>query len=232
MALLHSVPCTGPVGGMLQHVRSIPVGCLGIQRAMTLQQQQQGHQQQAQQQQAQQQQAQQQQGQQQQGQQLQASCHEEARSGTSEYLLQAAHSVFMEHRGALEELRASLKSGGDPSAARLLVIGTGGTLTTLAALRLGLTAYDRNAVHHTSLTEEDVAALLHLALQQPDTLLSQHPWLSDERAASLAAGAAGVLVLMRALNVHAVLVSDADILDGALQELQQGRRPADDALRQ
>lgn len=50
-------------------------------------------------------------------------------------------------------------------------------------------------------------------------MLAQHPWLTGERAASLQPGCAGILAIMHHLQVHDVLVSDADLLAGIVQSL-------------
>jgi exopolyphosphatase / guanosine-5'-triphosphate,3'-diphosphate pyrophosphatase len=93
------------------------------------------------------------------------------------------------------------------------VIGVAGTVTTVAALLLGLDKWDRDAVHQATFPVADVHALadelLGLTVAQR---LGRH--IVPGRADVIGAGA---LILDRALrrtNVDRLLVSDSDILDG------------------
>ncbi|HET7386369.1 MAG TPA: exopolyphosphatase [Nocardioidaceae bacterium] len=93
------------------------------------------------------------------------------------------------------------------------VIGVAGTVTTVAAVSLGLTGYDRDRVHHSWLSKADVAEvtarLLALTAAEREGL-----HIPAGRADVIAAGA---LILDRVLagaGVGRLLVSESDILDG------------------
>lgn len=121
--------------------------------------------------------------------------------------------------GALRGASAALADDGvDPRDAATLV-GVAGTVTTLAALHLGL-ASDAAQVHGIRLSADDVASW-------SDRLLAM---TTSDRAAEQAIPAgredvihAGVLVLAEAMTFYgfgSVVVSEADILDGLANSLR------------
>ena len=99
------------------------------------------------------------------------------------------------------------------------VIGVAGTVTTVAAAVLGLSAYDRAAIHHAVLGTSDVAATVHdlvgMAVSARRELGYMHPGRADVIGA-------GALILERVLartTTDALLVSEHDILDGVAWSL-------------
>ncbi|MEE3128635.1 MAG: Ppx/GppA phosphatase family protein [Actinomycetota bacterium] len=101
----------------------------------------------------------------------------------------------------------------DPGAAVTLV-GVAGTVTTLAAGVIGLSAYDRSATHGARLPVAQVHALCDRLVGSTAEERAQMAWLHPGRADVIAAGA---LVLSRVLarsRVSELVVSEADILDG------------------
>jgi exopolyphosphatase / guanosine-5'-triphosphate,3'-diphosphate pyrophosphatase len=94
-------------------------------------------------------------------------------------------------------------------------IGVSGTVTTLAALELGLASFDSDAVdgHHLSrmAAERQLARLAELPLEER----SRVPALAPERAPVIVAGATIVVELMRASALDEVETSVSDLLDGA-----------------
>ena len=93
--------------------------------------------------------------------------------------------------------------------------GVAGTVTTLAALDLGLAAYDRERVHAHRLTLDGARAQLErlasLALAERRAL----PALEPERAPVIVAGAVILVETLDHLGLDAIAVSERDILDGA-----------------
>jgi len=101
------------------------------------------------------------------------------------------------------------------------VVGLAGTVTTVAAVELGLAAYDRAAIHHYRLTRaaaEDVFRTL--ATESADDR-RHNPGLEPGRVDVIVGGAIVLTAVMRAFRVDEMLVSEADILDG----LVLSRRP-------
>jgi exopolyphosphatase / guanosine-5'-triphosphate,3'-diphosphate pyrophosphatase len=121
--------------------------------------------------------------------------------------------------GELEELRRAIRSvleEHDLSAKR--GIGVAGTVTSLAALDLGLVEYDADRVHGHRLSREGVAVQLERLAALPLAERREVPGLEPERAPVIVAGAAILLEVMSHLGLHEIEVSERDLLDGAALE--------------
>ena len=97
-------------------------------------------------------------------------------------------------------------------AARL--IGLAGTITSMAAVEIGLREYDPDRVHHFLLTRaaaEDVFRTL--ATEARDDRI-HNPGLEESRADVIVGGAVILVTIMRHFDLWDCLVSEADILDG------------------
>jgi len=114
---------------------------------------------------------------------------------------------------AVDEALDTLPSYGVHVDRARTLVGVAGTVTTVAALLLGLTEWDRDRVHHATFPVHDVHALVERLLGLT---------VAEREALGVPAGrsdviGAGALVLDRVLRRSAaerLLVSDADILDG------------------
>jgi exopolyphosphatase/guanosine-5'-triphosphate,3'-diphosphate pyrophosphatase len=99
------------------------------------------------------------------------------------------------------------------------LIGLAGSVTTVAALALRLTAYDPTRIHHSRIPYPDVAVvtsgLLHLTHAQRLALPPMHPGRADV----IGAGALILRVLMEHVGADAVIASEHDILDGIAYSL-------------
>lgn len=100
-------------------------------------------------------------------------------------------------------------------------VGVAGTVTTLAAVHLGLESYDRDVVHGARLPHPALAWLLHqlcgLGAAEIRALPSMHPQRADViTAGALIANRVGELVRQE------LVVSESDILDGVALDLLQG----------
>ncbi|HEX6789072.1 MAG TPA: Ppx/GppA phosphatase family protein [Gaiellaceae bacterium] len=93
-------------------------------------------------------------------------------------------------------------------------IGVAGTVTTLAALDLGLEQYDRDRVHGHLLSREGAAAQLERLAALPLAERREVPALEPERAPVIVAGAVILVAVLDAFSRDAVEVSERDILDG------------------
>ena len=93
-------------------------------------------------------------------------------------------------------------------------VGVAGTVTSLAAIKLGLERYDPKLVHGSELTRDDVAGLYHrlarMSLPEREAL----PALPPGRADVIVAGCAILTGVMARWSFPAVRVSEKDILDG------------------
>jgi exopolyphosphatase/guanosine-5'-triphosphate,3'-diphosphate pyrophosphatase len=110
-------------------------------------------------------------------------------------------------------------------------IGVAGTVTTLAALDLGLERYDRDRVHGHRLTRDGARAQLARLAALPLEERCQVPALEPERAPVILAGGAILVAALDAFGLGAIEVSERDILDGIalaaaeLPEPEEGAAP-------
>jgi len=106
------------------------------------------------------------------------------------------------------------------------LVGVAGTVTTLACLALGLSIYDRAAIHGFTLTKEEVERLLSLlaglSLRERSALACMQPG----RAEVIVAGTAIVLAALEVLGYGGLTVSERDLLDGLIVSLPELCRPA------
>ena len=110
-------------------------------------------------------------------------------------------------------------------------VGVAATITTLAALDLGLDRYDRERVHGHVLTREGARTQLERLAALPLEERRRVPALDPERAPVIVAGAAILLAVLDAYGLDAIRVSERDLLDGAvlaaaeLPEPEEGAAP-------
>jgi exopolyphosphatase / guanosine-5'-triphosphate,3'-diphosphate pyrophosphatase len=94
------------------------------------------------------------------------------------------------------------------------LVGLAGSVTTVAALALGLTDYDAGRIHHARITREQVAevtaGLLGSTVQQRLAL----PVMHSGRADVIGAGALILRTIVERSGRPAVVASEHDILDG------------------
>ncbi len=98
------------------------------------------------------------------------------------------------------------------------LVGTGGTITTLAAVDQGLVYYDPERVHGYCLTSVKVAGILDTLKKIDIEERKRVPGLQPERADIIVAGAAIVKAVMNGLERDGIIVSERDILFGLVQE--------------
>jgi exopolyphosphatase/guanosine-5'-triphosphate,3'-diphosphate pyrophosphatase len=110
-------------------------------------------------------------------------------------------------------------------------IGVAGTITTLAALDLGLAEHEPDRVHGHSLTAEGVREQLERLASLPLSERRELPALDPERAPVIVAGAVIVREVLARYGLEELEVSERDILHGAaleaaaLPEAEEGDAP-------
>jgi exopolyphosphatase / guanosine-5'-triphosphate,3'-diphosphate pyrophosphatase len=110
-------------------------------------------------------------------------------------------------------------------------VGVAATITTLAALDLGLGQYDRRRVHGHLLTREGARTQLERLAALPLEDRRTVPALDPERAPVIVAGAAILVAILDAYGLPGIRASERDILDGAalaaaeLPEPEEGAAP-------
>jgi exopolyphosphatase/guanosine-5'-triphosphate,3'-diphosphate pyrophosphatase len=101
-------------------------------------------------------------------------------------------------------------------------IGVAGTVTTLAGVYLELEHYDRERVHGAVIPLPAIAELLHRLARMTVAEIRALPSMHPGRADVITGGALIEARVAARLNVHDLIVSESDILDGiALQLMDQ-----------
>jgi exopolyphosphatase/guanosine-5'-triphosphate,3'-diphosphate pyrophosphatase len=110
-------------------------------------------------------------------------------------------------------------------------VGVAATITSLAALDLGLEEYDRSRVHGHVLTRDGARTQLERLAALPLEERRRVPALDPDRAPVIVAGAAILLAVLDAYDLGGIRVSERDLLDGAalaaaeLPEPEEGAAP-------
>jgi len=99
-------------------------------------------------------------------------------------------------------------------------VGLAGTVTTMAAIEIGLPTYDRDRVHHFVLTRQAAEDVFRTLATEPRRLRIHNPGLEEARADVIVGGAAILVGIMRYLDLQDCLVSESDILDGLVASLR------------
>ena len=107
-----------------------------------------------------------------------------------------------------------------PINSETIFIGLAGSVTTVAAMALGLSEYDADAIHGSIVSREQVESvtnkLLHMTHKERANLGFMHPGRVD----IIGGGALVLRESMRVLGFDKVLVSEKDLLDGVVLSLQ------------
>ncbi len=101
----------------------------------------------------------------------------------------------------------------------LFLIGTGGTITTLAAIDLKLEEYDSKRIHGYLLSLDTIEEIYKYLCSLSPGERKKVPGLQPGRADIIISGIAISLEILRLLEREAILVSERDILDGIVYTL-------------
>lgn len=112
---------------------------------------------------------------------------------------------------------------GARSARRL--VGLAGTVTTVAAVEIGLAQYDPEAIHHFRLTREAAEDVFRTLATEPLADRLHNPGLEAARADVIVGGCCVLVAIFRYFDLPELLVSESDILDGLALELSALRAP-------
>jgi len=128
-----------------------------------------------------------------------------------EELSQAVH-VVREHLADVTREVPEVKG------ARTLV-GVAGTVSTVAAVELGLADYDRDRIHHFRLTRAAAEDVFRTLATEPIEARRHNPGLEPGRVDVIVGGAIILVTVLRTLGFDEILVSESDILDGLVRSL-------------
>ncbi|MFD5399136.1 exopolyphosphatase [Streptomyces sp. NPDC127097] len=94
------------------------------------------------------------------------------------------------------------------------LVGLAGSVTTIAAIALGLDRYDSEAIHHSRISLEKVREITDRLLSSTHAERAAIPVMHPGRVDVIAAGALVLLSIMERTGATEVVVSEHDILDG------------------
>jgi exopolyphosphatase/guanosine-5'-triphosphate,3'-diphosphate pyrophosphatase len=101
------------------------------------------------------------------------------------------------------------------------VIGLAGTVSTVAAVELGLAEYDQSKIHHFVLTRDAAEDVFRTLATEDREARAANPGLEAGRVDTIVAGCCILVAILRTFGLDEILVSEADILDGlALSQLR------------
>ena len=103
----------------------------------------------------------------------------------------------------------------------LQIIGTSGTITTLAAVQKGLARYDRNQVDGCKIRAEDMRAIIDKLVTQSRVDLVSHPCIGEQRADLMLAGCAVFDAICHNWPVPEICVADRGLREGMLIKMIQ-----------
>ncbi len=101
-------------------------------------------------------------------------------------------------------------------------VGLAGTVSTAAAVEIGLATYDRDQIHHFLLTREALEDVFRTLATEPRADRIHNPGLDAARADVIVGGLCVLVQLMRQFDLPSCLVSESDILDGIVMSMRRG----------
>jgi exopolyphosphatase / guanosine-5'-triphosphate,3'-diphosphate pyrophosphatase len=101
-----------------------------------------------------------------------------------------------------------------PAAEARTLVGLAGTVTTVAAVEIGLETYDRDRIHHFHLTRGAAEDVFRTLATESRADRVHNPGLEEARAEVIVGGCCVLVALFRRLGFDEMIVSEADILDG------------------
>jgi exopolyphosphatase/guanosine-5'-triphosphate,3'-diphosphate pyrophosphatase len=97
------------------------------------------------------------------------------------------------------------------------LVGLAGTVTTVAAVELGIPEYDPEKIHHFVLTREAAEDVFRTLATERAEQRRHNPGLEAGRVDVIVGGTAVLVGIFRVLGFEQMLVSEADILDGLVR---------------
>ena len=96
------------------------------------------------------------------------------------------------------------------------LVGLAGTVSTAAAVEIGLAEYDRDKIHHFRLTREAVEDVYRTLVTEAREDRKFNPGLEEGRVDTIVGGMCILARIVRYFDADDVLVSESDILDGLI----------------
>jgi exopolyphosphatase/guanosine-5'-triphosphate,3'-diphosphate pyrophosphatase len=100
------------------------------------------------------------------------------------------------------------------------VVGVAGSIVTIAAVELGLRAYDAGRLHGMVLTRAAAEDVFRTLATETFAQRVHNPGLALERAGVIVAGCCLLVAIMRRLHLDHIIVSTHNLLDGLVAEMR------------
>lgn len=122
---------------------------------------------------------------------------------------------------ALADVREALQAAAEdvPVRQAAAFVGVAGTVTTVAALALGLPAYDPDAIHGSVIGYQQVCEVTDRLLAMPRSERAALPVMHPGRVDVIGGGALVLRAVMEFVGADQVIASEHDILDGIAMSL-------------
>ncbi len=128
-----------------------------------------------------------------------------------------------------ENLEAFAPSTTEQSKENFQIVGTSGTVTTVAASHLGLRRYDRTKVDGLRMTSDQIDAVIHGYLKLGEPGRRADPRIGKDRQALIMSGAAILQTLMRLWPTDQLSVADRGLREGLLYQQMSADGVLEDA---
>jgi exopolyphosphatase / guanosine-5'-triphosphate,3'-diphosphate pyrophosphatase len=115
----------------------------------------------------------------------------------------------------LEDVRREIPTLGQATT----LVGVAGTITTVAAVEMGLATYDRDRIHHFVLTRDAAEDVFRTLATEARADRIHNPGLEEARADVIVGGCCVLVSILRRLGFDELIVSESDILDGLVLSL-------------
>jgi exopolyphosphatase/guanosine-5'-triphosphate,3'-diphosphate pyrophosphatase len=120
----------------------------------------------------------------------------------------------------------SLRVAGEARCARFHLLGTSGTVTTIAGVHLNLPRYDRRQIDGLWLTSDEVDATIGRLRSMTYAQRSANPCIGHERADLVLAGCAILEAIRQSFPAERIRIADRGLREGMLTQLMSADRGA------
>jgi len=98
-------------------------------------------------------------------------------------------------------------------------VGLAGTVSTTAAVEIGLAEYDRDQIHHFRLSRAAAEDVYRTLVTETREQRLDNPGMEEGRADVIVGGICVLIRIMRYFDIDELVVSEADILDGLVASM-------------
>lgn len=102
------------------------------------------------------------------------------------------------------------------------LLSTSGTVTTLAAIHLGLSRYDRSKVDGIRLRSRDLRGAIATLMEMSPSARYQHPCIGSQRADYIIGGCAILEAIQRVWPIEHITIADRGVREGIIMSMLMG----------